>query len=54
MAGAASRLVWRAFSSLGVWIMPIVVGALTAVALNGTLNFRMGSGPNTGHDKDRY
>lgn len=51
VAGAASRLVWRAFSSLGVWIMPIVVGALMAVALNGTLNFRMGSGPDPDHDR---
>jgi len=51
MTGAAFRLVRGAFSSLGVWILPIVVGALTAAALSGSLSFHRGSGPQPDHDK---
>ncbi len=49
--GAAFRLVHRVVASLGVWILPIAVVALTAAALSGSLSFHSGSGPNTDPDK---
>jgi hypothetical protein len=45
MTDAANRLVRRTVASLGVWFMPIIVGALTVAALTGSLSFHRGSGP---------
>ncbi|MGO9463325.1 MAG: hypothetical protein ACLQIB_29450 [Isosphaeraceae bacterium] len=48
--GAAFRLVRRAALSLGVWLLPLVVAALTAAALCGSLSFHRGSGPTPDRD----
>jgi len=39
------RLVGRAVASLGVWFMPIIVGALMVAALSGSLSLHPGTGP---------
>jgi hypothetical protein len=49
--GAAFSFVRRGCSSLGVWIMPIVVGALVAAALSGGLSFHRGAGQDGDQDK---
>jgi len=51
MMAAACRLVRRAVASLGVWLLPIVVGALTVAALSGKPSFHGGSGPQPERDK---
>jgi hypothetical protein len=42
--GAAIRLVRRAISALGVWMLPLIVGVLVAAALTGGLSLHRGAG----------
>ncbi len=51
MVSAAFHLVRRAVASLGVWLLPIIVGALTAAALSGSLSLHKGSGPDPDRDQ---
>jgi hypothetical protein len=49
--GAAFGLIRRTAASLSVWTMPLVIGALTAAAVSGSLSLHRGSGPNADSDK---
>jgi hypothetical protein len=51
MMGAAFGFVRHTVASLGVWLLPIVVGALTAAAVSGSLSLHRGSRPNADRDK---
>ncbi len=50
MMGAAAHLVYRAVSSLGVWLLPITVATLVAAALTGGLSLHRSAGPNAAQD----
>lgn len=48
---SAGRVLWHAVSSLGVWFLPITVGALVAAAVTGSLTLHRGAGTPSDQDK---